>query len=299
MRDIVLHERDGDLQFIHDHHPAYAPLHYVLLFPYGTCSWTYKLPLCLDDEDARNKTPHRSHQKYITQVQFYCFRLHTRTDEFSILHYGGRLFQQYVCDVWVSTDQNRLLWVEQNQRQLRASLYSSLKDAIGHGDGDIRLADLGHRVVLPSSHVDSPRYMNQHFQDAIAVARHYHGFDLFVTFTCNAQWPEIKQAVLEHQSAANCPDITVRIFNMYKNTLVDSLTKDDIFGTARAYIYTIEFQKRGLPHMHLLLSLSPQFRPMTAEQVDTIIRATWPDPHREPHLFDIVKRRMVHGPCGH
>ena len=37
--DIVLHWHGGDLEFIHDHHQAYAPLHYVLLFPYGTPGW--------------------------------------------------------------------------------------------------------------------------------------------------------------------------------------------------------------------------------------------------------------------
>jgi hypothetical protein len=44
-RDIVLQNRAGGLQFMHDHHPDYAPLHYVLLFPYGTIRWTYGLVL--------------------------------------------------------------------------------------------------------------------------------------------------------------------------------------------------------------------------------------------------------------
>jgi hypothetical protein len=140
--------------------------------------------------------------------------------------------------------------------------------------------------------------MNQRFQDAIAVARYYHGFDLFITFTSNAQWPEIKSALLPGQTAADRPDLIVRVFNMYKTSLLDELSKDNIFGGTMGYVYTIEFQKRGLPHMHLLLSLSPQFRATTPEQVNTMIRATWPDPENEPHLFDIVKRCMVHGPCG-
>jgi PIF1-like helicase len=64
-------------------------------------------------------------------------------------------------------------------------------------------------------------------------------------------------------------------------------------------VYTIEFQKRGLPHMHMLLALSPSHRLETAQQVDSVIRASWPDPEREPRLFEIVRRCMVHGPCGH
>ena len=94
----------------------------------------------------------------------------------------GCLFQQYICDVWISTDQSRLRWVEQHQAQLRASLYSGLEDAVGHGETDVELGNLGHRVVLLSSYIGGPQYMNQHFQDAIAVACHYKGFNLFITF---------------------------------------------------------------------------------------------------------------------
>lgn len=50
--------------------------------------------------------------------------------------------------------------------------------------------------------------------------------------------------------------------------------------------------------MHLLLNLHPTFRPTSPEHVDTIIRATVPDPIHEPNLYEIVKRCMVHGPCG-
>ena len=85
---------------------------------------------------------------------------------------------------------------------------------------------------------------------------------------------------------------------MYKTCLIDDLTKRLLFGATLAYVYTIEFQKRGLPHMHLLLALTPDSHPDTAEEVNYLIRATWPDPVHEPRLFEIVKRSMVHGPCG-
>jgi hypothetical protein len=297
-RDIVLQNRTGGLQFMHDHHPDYAPLHYVLLFPYGTTGWTYGLPLNLESVEGQPHPNSVRRQKNISQVQYYSYRLHVHQQEFPALHSGGRLFQQYVCDVWVSTDQSRLRWVEQHQAQLRASLYSGLEDAVGHGEADVELGNLGHRVVLPSSYVGGPRYMNQRFQDAIAVARHYRGFDLFITFTCNPNWAEIKEALLPGQTTADRPDLTVRVFNMYRSALIDEITKRSLFGTVHAYVYTIEFQKRGLPHMHLLISLSPNSKLSTAEDVDTMIRASWPDPETEPRLFGIVKRSMVHGPCG-
>jgi hypothetical protein len=301
-RDIILHRRDGDLQFINDHHHAYAPLHYVLLFPHGTPGWTYGLqqrnPVIVDDTDDSNTTEPDPSSKSLTQIMFYSFRLHTHDGEFPLLHSGGRLFQQYICDIWVSTDQNRLRWIASHQPQLRAALYSGLEDAASAADPDPDLKEIGHRVVLPSSFVGSPRYMNQRFQDAIALARYYHGFDLFITFTCNPSWPEIIDSLLPGQVTADRPDLSTRVFNMYKTALLDDLTKHHVLGPLLGYVYTIEFQKRGLPHMHLLLTLSPDFRPNSPEEVDTLIRATWPDPISEPRLFAIVKKNMVHGPCG-
>jgi hypothetical protein len=86
---------------------------------------------------------------------------------------------------------------------------------------------------------------------------------------------------------------------MYKTALLHDITDRHIFGDIHAWVYSIKFQKRGLLHMHLLLSLFPCHTPSTAANVDSLIQASWPDPEHEPVLFDIVKCCMVYGPCGH
>jgi hypothetical protein len=48
--------------------------------------------------------------------------------------------------------------------------------------------------------------MNSRYQDALALARHYRSFDLFVTFACNPNWVEIQQELLSGQTPADCPD---------------------------------------------------------------------------------------------
>ena len=59
-----------------------------------------------------------------------------------------------------------------------------------------------------------------------------------------------------------------------------------IFGMAQACIYTVEYQKRGLPHAHILLILDHghatyrQF--LTADYIDNIIRAELPTPDIDP-----------------
>ena len=71
-------------------------------------------------------------------------------------------------------------------------------------------------------------------------------------------WPEIVSNIGIGESANFRPDIVVRVFKSKLKALIEGLTLKKIFGKVEALIYTIEFQKRGLPHAHiLLLSLIP------------------------------------------
>ena len=63
------------------------------------------------------------------------------------------------------------------------------------------------------------------------------------------------------------------------------------------YMYSIEWQKRSLPHCHLLLFLSSDSK-IRAENIDDIIFAKIPNEKKFPKLFSTVARHMVHGPCG-
>ncbi|XP_074288946.1 uncharacterized protein LOC141614089 [Silene latifolia] len=63
-------------------------------------------------------------------------------------------------------------------------------------------------------------------------------------------------------------------------------------------VYTIEFQKRGLPHAHIVLFLHREDKFPTAADVDKIISAEIPDPTTDPVLHSVVCEYMLHGPCG-
>jgi hypothetical protein len=60
---------------------------------------------------------------------------------------------------------------------------------------------------------------------------------------------------------------------------------------------TIEFQKCGLPHMHLIF-LDAAAKPITPAHIDTIVCAELPYPVAESHLYNIVSKVMIHRPCG-
>ena len=65
-----------------------------------------------------------------------------------------------------------------------------------------------------------------------------------------------------------------------------------------AVIYTIEWQKRGLPHAHILIFLHPSNKYPNPEDIDNIISAEIPNKDTNPELYQIVSNHMMHGPCG-
>ena len=75
------------------------------------------------------------------------------------------------------------------------------------------------------------------------------------------------------------------------------LKSEMIFGKPWAWLYSIEWQKRGLPHAHILLWLIPEHK-ITPNKIDDMVCAEIPDPALDPELHQIVMSNMVHGPCG-
>ena len=83
------------------------------------------------------------------------------------LFLASRLFQQYIVDAWAVVDQAKLVWIRMNQASLHADLYNRLADAIVQDEVDI--SELGRKIVLPSSFLGSDRFMQQLFQDSMAI----------------------------------------------------------------------------------------------------------------------------------
>ena len=132
----------------------------------------------------------------------------------------------------------------------------------------------------------------------MAIARHFKKIDIFLTTTANPHWLEIKRELLPQQTVIDRPDIVSRIFELKRKSLMNAILKEGIFGPCVGHVYAIEFQKRGLPHMHLLLFLKGEYKLISPDVVDSIICAHWPNPESQPRLFEAVKKFMVHGPCG-
>ncbi|KAG5893814.1 hypothetical protein JTB14_027851 [Gonioctena quinquepunctata] len=188
----------------------------------------------------------------------------------------------------------RLRFIASNQTKLRTENYIHLQDAI-RNDADLDPNNLGQMVILPSSFVNIPRYLHEYTQDAFTYVRNYGRPDLFITMTCNPAWPEITKELIPGQNLTDRRDLTARLFKIKVQKLVALLTKGQIFGDMKCFMYSIEWQKRGLPHVHLLLWLTKKICP---NQIDEVITAKIPNPERDQKLSDTVTKNMTHGPCG-
>lgn len=65
-----------------------------------------------------------------------------------------------------------------------------------------------------------------------------------------------------------------------------------------AVMYVVEFQKRGLPHVHMLIWLDSASKTALKSNVDNFMSAEIPDPLLDPVGYAAVKEFMIHGPCG-
>ncbi|PIA58777.1 hypothetical protein AQUCO_00500604v1 [Aquilegia coerulea] len=140
--------------------------------------------------------------------------------------------------------------------------------------------------------------MYEIYQDSMAITRHNRHPDIFLTATANPNWPEIRNELKPHQTATDRPDLVARVFELKRQAIMKIITEGSHFGKVAGYVYTIEFQKRGLPHMHVLIFLQGIDKIRTPAQVDRFLSATFADPLANAALFSTISRCMVHGPCG-
>ncbi|XP_071902766.1 uncharacterized protein [Coffea arabica] len=123
---------------------------------------------------------------------------------------------------------------------------------------------VGRHVYLPSSFIGGPRDMRRRYIDAMSLVQRFGKPDIFITMTCNRMWKEVQGNLKYGEEAQDRPDLVSRVF--------------------RAKLE--------------LLKAEPEYKPLNLEAYDMIVSAEIPDPSKQPHLYFLVMKHMMHGPCG-
>ncbi|XP_023634290.1 uncharacterized protein LOC17874552 [Capsella rubella] len=150
-RDIVIEGRSGNLQRISELHPAYLPLQYPLLFPYGENGYRLGIDIGFIDTDGRKR-------KTVSMREFYAYRILERYGEASTIVMSGKLFQQFLVDAFTTIESNRLNYIWMNQKKLRTERIDKILEAADKGRTD--LSEHGKRIYIPSSFTGGKRYVS-------------------------------------------------------------------------------------------------------------------------------------------
>jgi len=121
--------------------------------------------------------------------------------------------------------------------------------------------------------------------------------DVFFTFTCNPNWQEIIVELERNQTTSDCPDLVAHVFQMKVKALLKGVAKIGWFAKVIGNIWTREYQKRGLLHIHLLLIFPPEQKVSTTEDIDHLVSTELPF-LKNTLLFEMVTKCLLHGPCG-
>ncbi|OMO74609.1 DNA helicase PIF1, ATP-dependent [Corchorus olitorius] len=265
-RDVVVEHKDGGLQHFSTVHPLYMALQYPLLFPYGEDGFTPHIRYI--DSPVKEVV-----RKTMSMREYYAYYLQQRSRHGETLLRGGRLFQQFCVDALSSVQEGELLWLKNHQTEICADMYTNVRDLIHRGDVDA--SAVGKRIILPATFTGGPRYLYQKYQDAMAICRAFCYPQLFITFTCNGNWPELKDALAFYPGlrAEDRPDLVARVFHIKLRIFLDYLIKRGHFG-------------------HALAGFN------MAANIDRYVSAEIPDKDLDPIGYEAVTSFMMHGPCG-
>ncbi|XP_074299273.1 uncharacterized protein LOC141630336 [Silene latifolia] len=262
-RDIIVRRSCGGLQRIFELHPLYTPLQYPLLIPSGEDG--YRSGILHSASSIGVSTSDQPREETACREWFAYHLIERPPDvEFPTILLSGKAFHQFLVDCYMLVESHKLNFIRFNQDRLRVDNYKNLSNAVGRGD--VEPSSAGTRFIVPSSFPGGDNWKKANFLDTMTICKWF-GYPDFSSLSP-------------------------------LDELIRDLKDRHIFGRARGVVYTIEFQKCGLPHAHIVLFLHREDKFSTAAYVDKIISAEIPDLTTDPVLHSVVCEYMIHGPCG-
>ncbi|KAF0709939.1 hypothetical protein AaE_012721 [Aphanomyces astaci] len=110
--------------------------------------------------------------------------------------------------------------------------------------------------------------------------------------------PEIISQLKPHQISTERDDIVTRVFESKLTYFEDNTHKQHLHIKVVASVRVKEFQKRDLPHVHMLFIMEDQDKFRTVDDINSVVSARITDEIKNPQLHESVKNFMTHT-CTH
>ena len=236
------------------------------------------------------------------------------TNRFQLM---SRLSQTYLVDSISRAIDYRLRFVKYHQKDI----FGIMNDD-GNENTD-ETGNTGEKTFLSQSFHGSRRHLRSLAKNALALVSEYGRPSLFITLTCNPYWPEILEQLLPGQTAFDRGDVVCQVFHRKLEIVLKNIRCGKYFRIKnKRYTYhkiqfevrVIEYQRRGLPHAHLVFKFMdnddmPRYEDKkgVASWIDYHITAVYPTtasdekPLEPGELYEedvtyaaIVKNHMLH-----
>ncbi|XP_075108682.1 uncharacterized protein LOC107781498 [Nicotiana tabacum] len=301
---IRIYTHSNKARLVHYYYGCYDLLQYPLLFPFGENGWHCGIKKIIQTNNVTKRRAYCEHEQLpsisnmcsvdgfldmedeslqkgkrkrdtVSCREYYCYKFQIRDNETNDVIHCGRIFQQFIVDVYIKLETQILDFFSFNPDLFRIEVLQGLFDILRCDEREA--SKIGKKTFLPITFIGGPRDMRRRYMNAIALVQYFGKPDIFITMTCNPSWPEIKEHLSLADEVHNGPDLVSRVFRAKVEELKTDILKRQIFGRVAGFMYTIEFQKRGLPHAHFLIILADKHKLLTPESYDKFVCAELPD----------------------
>jgi hypothetical protein len=239
--------------------PIQEPLMYPLLHTHGELGWSSKIAKQLPFAKyiaSRIFMPEKTQSNGILQVLNKNGTRLLPTNRYQML---SRLGQMYIVDQLSRHIDHQLDWNYKNQDKFHASTRTTavneqIDDSDSDTDSDTEEGDdndntqqkkKGGKSFLSDHHHGSLRHRRKMARNALTIVSERKRPTLFITLTCNPNWPEIVDALLPGQTAFDRPDVTCPVFRARLYAFLHNLRQGKYFGKNHPVTYemmAIEYQ---------------------------------------------------------
>ena len=151
----------------------------------------------------------------------------------------SRLAQYWVLDFFSRIRDQRLSVIDQlrdrimmGQQRQKRRIYNVAEDIeIEERRGAGYVEESKRDTFLPDSVHGSRHHMSALAKNALVLVSEYGPLHVFLTLTCNPDWPEIKSQLLVGQSAFDRPDVTVTVFKSRLDQIKANIRHGKYFGS--------------------------------------------------------------------
>lgn len=88
----------------------------------------------------------------------------------------------------------------------------------------------------------------------------------------------------------------VQVFSLKLKKFLKNLIERNILSVMNAHMYMIEFQKRGLPYMYILILVKKNDN-IPSEKLDMIVQVEILLEKNNPVFFELITKHMVYKNC--